>query len=159
MVAFAKRAAAAVAALMIAAGVTGAAGIANAQIPAPSPPPALTTADHTAIRGVIQKQIDALKGDDFAGAYAVVSPSFKALYPTVDAFSRLIRTRYMQLIKPKTVVFGTVTQTAQGPVQRVFLTAADGKPYVANYSMQRQADDSWLIAGCTVARDNNWSPI
>ena len=153
MVAFAKHAAAAVAVLMIAAGA------AQAQIPAPPPPQVLTTADHAAIHSVIQKQIDALKSDDFASAYAVVSPSFKALYPTVDVFARLMRTRYAQLIKPKTVVFGTVTQTTQGPVQRVFLTAADGKPYVANYSMQRQADDSWLIAGCTVARDNNSAPI
>ena len=152
MVALAKLAAAAMAAfLMIAAGTV------QAQVPAPPPP--LTSADHTAIHGVIQTQIDALKSEDYAAAYAVVSPSFKALYPTVDAFARLIRTRYAQLIKPKAVVFGTVTQTAQGPVQRVFVTAADGKPYVANYSMQRQPDDSWLISGCTVARDNNSSPI
>ena len=153
MVAMARLAAAVIAAMM------AATGAAQAQVPLPPPVSALTTADHAAIHGVIQKQIDALKADDYAAAYSVVSPSFKALYPSVDTFARLMRTRYTQLIKPKTIVFGTVTQTAQGPVQRVFLTAADGKPYVANYSMQKQPDESWLISGCTVARDNNSSPI
>jgi uncharacterized protein DUF4864 len=153
MVAMARLAAAVVAALMVVAGA------AQAQVPAPPPPQTLTSADHAAIHGVIQKQIDALKTDDYAAAYSVVSQSFKALYPSVDAFARLIRTRYAQLIKPKSLVFGTVTQTTQGPVQRVFLTAADGKPYVANYSMQKQPDETWLISGCTVSRDNNSSPI
>ena len=87
MVALAKRAAAAVAVLMIVAGPTA------AQVPVPPPPQVLSTADHVAIHGVIQKQIDALKGDDYASAYAVVSPSFKALYPTLDAFTRSSRRR------------------------------------------------------------------
>jgi hypothetical protein len=119
----------------------------------------LTAADQAAMHSVIQTQIDALKRDDFAGAYAVAAPSLKVLYPTVDAFTRLIKSRYAQLIRPKTFVFGTVLQTDQGPVQRVFVTAADGKAYIANYSLQRQADNSWLIGGCTVSRDSNSSAI
>jgi hypothetical protein len=130
--------------------------IAQASTPPPAP---LTSPEMAAIHVVIQAQIEALKRDDYVAAYAVAAPSWKALYPTVDAFSRLVRGRYSQLIRPKTMVFGTVMQTAQGPIQRVFLTGADGKAYVANYSMQRQPDNTWLISGCTVTRDSNSSPI
>jgi hypothetical protein len=115
---------------------------------------ALKPDDHAAFRTLIQTQIDALRRDDFAGAYAVSAPSMKVLYPTLQAYTQVIRGRYGPLIKPRTVVFGTVSQTSQGPVQRVFLTGADGRAYIANYSLQRQPDNSWLIGGHTVTRDS-----
>jgi hypothetical protein len=110
--------------------------------------------DHEAFRKLIQTQIDAFRRDDFAAAYAVTAPSMKALYPNLQAYTQVIRARYAPLIKPRTVVFGTVNRTSQGPVQRVFITAADGRAYVANYSLQRQPDNTWLIAGHTVSRDS-----
>ena len=120
---------------------------------------AVTAEDQAAFKAVITAQIEALRKDDFAAAYAVAAPSMKALYPTVQAFMQVIRGRYAPLIRPRTVVFGTVTQTSQGPVQRVFLTASDGRAYVASYSLQQQPDKTWLIAGYTVARDNGSSAI
>lgn len=131
--------------------------VAVAQVPAPPPPP--TVEDYAAFRALILAQIDALRRDDFAAAYALAAPSMKALYPNVQAFTQVIRGRYAQLIKPKTVVFGTVSQTSQGPVQRVFLTGNDGRPYVVTYSLQRQSDTTWLISGHTIARDNGSSAI
>jgi hypothetical protein len=132
-------------------------GMAAAQIPAPPPPP--TAEDYAAFRAVILAQIDALRRDDFAAAYALAAPSMKALYPNVQAFTQVIRGRYAQLIKPKTVVFGTVSQTSQGPVQRVFITGNDGRAYIATYSLQKQSDTTWLISGHTIARDNGSSAI
>ena len=119
----------------------------------------VTADDQAAFKAVIQAQIEALRKDDYAAAYVVAAPSMKALYPTVQAFMQVIRGRYVQLIKPKSVVFGTVTQTSQGPVQRVFITAADGRAYVASFSLQQQPDKAWLIAGITIARDNGSSAI
>jgi hypothetical protein len=112
------------------------------------------TEDHEAFRKLIQTQIDAFRRDDFAAAYAVTAPSMKALYPTLQAYTQVIRGRYAPLIKPRTVVFGTVSRTSQGPVQRVFITAPDGRAYVANFSLQRQPDNTWLIGGHTVTRDS-----
>ena len=34
-----------------------------------------------------------------------------------------------------------------GPVQKVKVVAADGRPFLAMYLMQRQADRRWAIAG------------
>jgi hypothetical protein len=121
--------------------------------------PVLTAEDQTAFRAVITTQIEALRKDDFAAAYAVAAPSIKVLYPTVQSFTQVIRGRYTPLIRPKTVVFGTVTHTSQGPVQRVFLTANDGRAYVVNYAMQKQPDNAWLIAGHTISRDNSSSGV
>ncbi len=129
----------------------------RAQIP-PPPPPA-TAEDQAAFRTAINTVVDALRKDDFAGAYAVAAPSMKVLYPNLQAFTQVIRSRYAQLIKPKTVVFGTVMQTSQGPVQRVFVTGNDGRAYVASFSMQKQPDNAWLIGGITIARDQGSSAI
>jgi hypothetical protein len=115
---------------------------------------ALKPEDHAAFRMLIQTQLDALRRDDFAAAYTVAAPSMKVLYPTLQAYTQVMRGRYAPLIRPRTVVFGTVTRTSQGPVQRVFITGNDGRAYVANYSLQRQPDDTWLIAGHTVTRDS-----
>jgi hypothetical protein len=116
-------------------------------------------ADQTAIHKVIQAQIDAIAKNDYNGAYALATPGIKALYSTAQSFQALIQTRYPQLIRPKSIVFGTLVTTPQGPIQRVFITASDSKPYVASYSLQQQPDNSWLIAGCTIARDNASSAI
>ena len=113
MLARARFAAVAVALMMVA--ITGA----RAQ--------SFTAADQAVVQTVIKNQIEALRTDDFTAAYAFSAPAMKALYPTVQAFSVLMRNRYPQLIRPKSMVFGTVTQTSQGPVQRVFITAADGR--------------------------------
>lgn len=130
---------------------------APAQVPAPPPPP--TAEDFAAFRSAINTVVDALRKDDYAAAYAVAAPSMKALYPNLQAFTQVIRGRYAQLIKPKTVVFGTVSQTSQGPVQRVFITVTDGRAFVASFSMQQQPDNAWLIGGITIARDNGSSAI
>jgi hypothetical protein len=116
-------------------------------------------ADQAAIHTVIQTQLEAFKRDDYDAAYAVAAPAIKVLYPSSQEFALLVKSRYSQLIRPQSVAFGAVMPTDQGPVQRVFITAADGRAYVATYSLQQQPDNSWLIAGCSIARDHDSSAI
>ena len=92
------------------------------------------------IHTLIQAQIDAFKKDDFAAAYALAAPSWKALYPSLQVFTAMVRSRFAQLQRPKSIVFGTISQTPQGPVQRIFVAGSDGRAYVANYSLQQQPD-------------------
>jgi hypothetical protein len=119
----------------------------------------VSSADQNAIHTAIQAQIDAIARNDYDAAYALAAPGIKVLYTTTQTFAAMIKGRYPPLIKPKSIVFGGVTQTPQGPVQKVFITGADGKPYVASYSLQQQPDNSWLIAGCTLTRDRDSSAI
>src|SRR3982751_4769734 len=72
---------------------------AGAQAPQP-----LSAPDLAAIHSVVQTERDGVKQEDYAGADAVAAPSWKVLYPTLDAFTRVVRTRYAQLIRPKSIV-------------------------------------------------------
>jgi hypothetical protein len=133
--------------------------VASLFAPATAGAQAIGTQDQAAIQAVIRAQMDAFLHDDGEAAYALASPGIKALYPTADAFMRMVRSRYQPVYRPSSVVFGTVIATELGPVQRVFVTGPDGRPYVANYALQRQEDGSWKISGCTIARDRASSGV
>jgi hypothetical protein len=128
-------------------------------VPASAGAQSVTSEEQIAIQGTIRAQMEAFLHDDGEAAYALAAPGIKALYPTVDSFMRMVKGRYQPVYRPGNVVFGTVTATPQGPVQRVFVTGPDGLPYIANYALQRQDDGSWKISGCTVTRDRASSAI
>ena len=44
--------------------------------------------------------------------------------------------------------FGPLTEEDGAIVQRVELIGPDGLAYTARYTMDRQADGTWLISGC-----------
>ena len=46
------------------------------------------------IRRVIERQIDAFKRDDAAGAYAFTSPTIRKIFPTAEIFMRMVRQGY-----------------------------------------------------------------
>ena len=111
-------------------------------------------AERAAIRVLIESQIAAFQRDDGAAAYAMAAPAIHGIFPTVEAFMAMVRQGYMPVYRPRSVVFGPLQDSPVGPLQWVFLTGPDGVNYVAVYSLERQADGSWKISGCALARDN-----
>jgi hypothetical protein len=114
----------------------------------------LGDADRAAIQSLIGSQIAAFERDDGAAAYAMASPGIQRIFPTVDAFMTMVEGGYMPVYRPRSFVFGPLVDTPHGPVQTVFITGPDGLAYVAIYSLERQADGSWKISGCTLQRDD-----
>ncbi|MEX0852026.1 MAG: DUF4864 domain-containing protein [Bauldia sp.] len=110
--------------------------------------------DRAAIEALIDGQIAAFRRDDGAAAYAMAAPAIQTIFPTVEQFMSMVRSGYSPVYRPQSVVFGPLVETAQGPVQKVFLTGPDGLAYVAAYSLERQADGSWKISGCVLLRDD-----
>ena len=53
----------------------------------------LTDADRTAIRTVIERQLDALRQDDAASAFALASPEIQAKFETPERFLTMVRPR------------------------------------------------------------------
>src|SRR5215813_5124642 len=54
----------------------------------------LTDTDRTAIRTVIERQLDALRQDDAASAFALASPEIQAKFETPERFLTMVRTSY-----------------------------------------------------------------
>jgi hypothetical protein len=122
------------------------AGIARADAPN------VSDADRAAIRQVIEGQIAAFRRDDAPGAFAYAAPTIQHMFGTPDVFLNMVRTGYAAVYRPREVEFRALVEDESGPVQQVLVVGPDGVPVLALYAMQRQADGSWRINGCTLSK-------
>lgn len=110
--------------------------------------------DASAIRSLIEAQLAAFRADDAERAFSYASPSIRTQFGDAATFISMVRSGYPVVYRPASVAF-LLPEAADGQViQRVRLTDASGAAWLAIYSLQRQADKSWRINGCVVARDN-----
>ncbi len=107
-----------------------------------------------AIRDVISRQLDAFLADDAARAYGFASPGIQQLFPGEERFMGMVRQGYPPVYRPRSREFGELRETPQGPVQEVTLIDADGQVWLALYTMERQPDGSWKIAGVRLLRQD-----
>lgn len=111
----------------------------------------VTDADAAEYRRIISSQIAAFNADDGPAAYAFAAPMIQQIFPTPDAFMSMVRQGYQPVYRQKSYVFGKVaTDSAGRPTQHVTIVDMNGKTWTAVYTMERQPDGSWKIAGCTL---------
>lgn len=108
----------------------------------------LTAVERAAIRTVIERQIEALRQDDAAGAFAFASPSIQAKFGTPTHFMAMVQTAYQPVYRPRHVAFQELRIVDGVPLQQVLLVGADGVPVLALYIMEKQSDGAWKIDGC-----------
>ena len=105
-----------------------------------------------AIRGVISDQIDAFRRDDGDAAFAHASPDLQVQFSVAPHFMAMIRAHYRPVYRAQTVDFdGPTKAIQQNPemrIQYVHLVDDRGAGHRARYTMQKQPDGSWKIAGC-----------
>lgn len=113
----------------------------------------LSAGDGSAIRSVIEKQIEAFRRDDGEGAFAFAAPSIRAMFGTAAAFMEMVRSSYRPVYRPSAIEFDDLSESDGVIAQRVHLVGPDGKPRTALYIMERQPDGSWRIAGCVLLEE------
>jgi ketosteroid isomerase-like protein len=109
---------------------------------------ALTAADHTAIQTIIERQLEAFRNDDAAGALAFASPAIREKFGTPEQFMAMVQTAYQPVYRPRYVAFKELRMVEGVPTQTVLLVGPDGVPVLALYMMQKQPDGAWKIDGC-----------
>jgi Domain of unknown function (DUF4864) len=113
--------------------------------------PAHADPDKDSIKSVIESQLNAFATDNGSKAYSYAAPIVQQAFPTVDIFMSMVTKGYPPVYRNTARIFGDVFQDGLGrPAMRVVLTGQDGKRYEAIYSMEKQQDGTWKIAGCTV---------
>lgn len=110
-------------------------------------------ADRTAIRGVIQAQMDAFARDDAPTAFGFATPSLQTQFGSPSRFLAVVREAYAPVYRPGSVWFGALKSSDGMPVQMVHLTDSKGASVLAIYFMERQKDGGWRIAGCRLLQD------
>ena len=111
-------------------------------------PSGLGHADQAAIRQVIERQLDAFRRDDDNGAFALAAPGIRALFGDPENFMAMVKSGYQPLYRPREFSFEPLLERDGMIVQRMRVVGADGPAHLALYTMERQVDGRWLIAGC-----------
>ena len=111
----------------------------------------LGSADKAAITAVIESQLQAFAKDDGPAAYAHAAPIVTSVFPTVEGFMAMVKGGYAPIYRNSSHSFEDLTTDSLGrPAQRVLLRGMDGKTYEARYSMEKQPDGTWKIAGVSM---------
>jgi hypothetical protein len=113
--------------------------------------PAHPAADWDRIRGVVTAQREALVAGDGERAFAFATPALRRQYGSAEAFMRMVRSGYQALLDARYVELLEGAVIEGSTIQPLRLVMPDGAVLVALYTMERQRDGSWRIAGCVIA--------
>ena len=108
----------------------------------------VSPADQTAIRGVIEGQVEAFRRDDGEAAFGYASPNIRSLFGTPETFMDVVRQGYRPVYRPQVFEFREIVTLHGMPTQKVHVVGPDGRPVTAFYPMTQQPDGSWRIEGC-----------
>jgi hypothetical protein len=121
------------------------AGVAQAQSPT----------ERAAIQSVITLQLEAFQHDDAPAAFAQASPMIQGMFGTPGNFITMVQNGYPPVYRPRQSAFGPLVSEDGQVIQKVELVGPDGRAYLALYTMERQADGSWKINGCTLTESES----
>jgi hypothetical protein len=110
----------------------------------------IRSTDRTAIRAVIEQQLQAFQNDDAEAAFRFASPEIQVKFGTAETFLRMVRTTYSAVYRPRSVLFAEVISLQNIPTQEVILLDPDGNLVKALYLMEQQPGNDWRICGCFV---------
>jgi len=99
-------------------------------------------------QSTIRAQLEAFLSGNDAGAYSHAAPNIRRIFPSQDAFMRMVREGYPAVHRPQSFDFGVGESDGTGAVvQRVELIGPDGRGYEAVYTLELQPDGRYLITG------------
>jgi hypothetical protein len=110
----------------------------------------LGKSDWQAIRGVIRRQLAALRGGDAARAFAYASPGIRAQFGDAATFLSMVRSTYAPLLVARYTEFLDGALFEGVVIQPLRLVAPDNTVLVAFYSLEK-LPDGWRINGCRLA--------
>jgi hypothetical protein len=140
--------AAAVARAVVALWFALATALAGAQVPVG---PTHSAAEWEKIRAVVTAQREALVAGEGERAFAFATPALRRQYGSAEAFMRMVRSGYQALADARYVELLDGGVIEGSTIQPLRLVMPDGAVLVALYTMDRQRDGSWRIAGCVIA--------
>lgn len=108
----------------------------------------ITDRDRTAIRSVIERQLEAFQNDDAIIAYSFASPGIQGTFQNPENFIQMVKTYYPAVYRPRSVLFDDIALVNGDLAQPVILLDPNGVPMRALYLMENQPDGSWRINGC-----------
>ena len=108
--------------------------------------------DVAAAQGVIRAQEQAFARDDAAAAYSHAAPAIREIFPGPDIFMSMVQNGYAPVYRHKSFEFGESKSEGSWISQHVHIVDANGEAWEALYTLERQADGSLKITGCSLLK-------
>ncbi|OKO67756.1 DUF4864 domain-containing protein [Bradyrhizobium sp. NAS96.2] len=108
--------------------------------------------DAGAARDVIRAQEQAFGRDDAASAYSYAAPAIRRIFPQAEIFMSMVQSQYAPVYRHKSFEFGAAQSDGDRIAQRVHIVDANGEAWEALYTLERQADGSLKITGCSLLK-------
>jgi hypothetical protein len=106
-------------------------------------------------RAVVEKQLDAFAHEDEQAAYALAAPGIRDRFPDAGQFMEMVRLQYPAVVRHRSVDFGPSAAEGDQARQTVTFVDDDNVVWTALYTLARQPDGQWLIAGCMMAKSDD----
>ena len=111
--------------------------------------------DSEDVRAAIGGQLDAFRAGDGVEAYSHAAPNVRALFPSPQSFMAMVKQGYDPVYRSESAVFGELKPEGAGFRQEVNLTDPRGRSWVASYTLERKADGTMKITGCTIRKGDD----
>jgi hypothetical protein len=108
--------------------------------------------DVAAAQAVISSQVEAIGRDDAETAYAFATPDIHNMIADAQTFLVIVREHYAPIYRHKGFRFGEASVSDDTIAQEVHIIDADGVPWEALYTLERQPDGSIKISGCVLMK-------
>ena len=108
--------------------------------------------DLTAAQDVIRAQEQAFSRDDAVAAYSHAAPGIRQIFPQADIFMSMVQQSYAPVYRHRSFEFGEARNEGDRVAQRVNIVDANGEAWEALYTLERQADGSFKITGCSLRK-------
>ena len=122
-----------------------------AESPKVRPDASLRTTEWTSNRADIGAQRKALIAGDGSKAFSYASPGIRDQFGNPEVFLAMVRTTYAALLTARYTEYLEGAVIDGVVIQPLRLIAPDNTVQVALYTMQKQRDGRWKIAGCVLA--------
>jgi len=103
------------------------------------------------VKRVIAAQRDALLAGNAERAFSFAAPGIRLQFGTPATFLAMVRSGYAALLDARYVEFLEGAVIDGNVIQPLRLILPDNSVLVALYTMERQPDGEWMIAGCVIA--------
>jgi hypothetical protein len=107
------------------------------------------------VQAVILAQLKAFAENDADAAFAVATPEVRKTVGDPRRFLALVEGNYPMVHHAAGIGFLPPEMDQGHVLQIVALRDGDDKTWLALFSLERQADNTWRISGCIVA-ENDW---
>lgn len=111
---------------------------------------ATDAADASLIRGVIEKQLDALRRDDWSEAFSYAAPFIQRKFGSAETFRRMVMGGYSIVHRPRMVSFKDLEERSGRLAQNVLMVGPNGKSAMVVYFMEKMTDGAWRIGGVSI---------